>query len=55
MVLEALQRGYLGFKISLTTMNLIIEIPLISDVTLFICLGVIIPLKKIPYVKRVIG
>jgi hypothetical protein len=55
MVLEALQKGFLGFKISVTTMNPIIEIPLITAVTLLICLAIIVPLKKIPYVRRVIG
>ena len=55
MVLETLQKGYLGFKISVTTMNPIIEIPLITAVTLLICLAIIVPLTKIPYVKRVIG
>jgi surface polysaccharide O-acyltransferase-like enzyme len=54
-VLEALQYGYLGFKVSVTTLNPIIEIPLISAVTLVICLAVFIPLKKVPYVKRIIG
>jgi type IV secretory pathway TrbL component len=54
MVLEALQKGYFGFKISLTTMNPVLEIPLITVVILFICLGVIIPLKKIPYLKKLI-
>jgi surface polysaccharide O-acyltransferase-like enzyme len=55
MVLETLQKGYLGFKISVTTINPIIEIPVITAVTLFICLAVIIPLKKIPHVKKVLG
>ncbi len=54
-VLEALQRGYFGFTISLTAMNPYIEIPLITVLTLLICLAVIVPLKKIPYVKRIIG
>lgn len=55
MVLETLQNGYLGFKISLTTVNPLLELPLITIVTLFICLGLIIPLKKIPYLRRLIG
>lgn len=55
MVLESLQRGYFGFTISSNTLNSIVEVPLISVVTLFICLGVIIPLKKIPGLKRIIG
>jgi surface polysaccharide O-acyltransferase-like enzyme len=54
-VLETLQKGYLGLKISVTNINPIIEIPLITVVTLLICLAIIVPLKKIPYVKRIIG
>lgn len=54
-VLESLQRGYLGFKISVNSMNSIIEIPLITAVTLIICLAVIVPLSKVPFVKRIIG
>jgi surface polysaccharide O-acyltransferase-like enzyme len=55
MVLEALQRGFFGFQISLATINPVFEVPLISAMTLFICLGVIVPLKKIPFVKKLIG
>jgi surface polysaccharide O-acyltransferase-like enzyme len=54
-VLETLQKGYLGFKISATNLNPIIEIPLITVVTLLICLAIIISIKKIPYVSRIIG
>jgi surface polysaccharide O-acyltransferase-like enzyme len=55
MVLEALQRGFFGFQISLSTMNPVLEVPLITVVTLLICLGVIYPLKRIPVVKKLIG
>jgi surface polysaccharide O-acyltransferase-like enzyme len=55
MVIEAIQLGFLGFTLSSNTMNSIIEVPLISVITLFICLAVIVPLKKIPVVKRLIG
>jgi len=54
-VLETLQKGYLGLKISVTNINPIIEIPLVTAVTLLICLAIIVPLKKLPYVKRIIG
>jgi surface polysaccharide O-acyltransferase-like enzyme len=55
-VLEVLQKGYFfGFTISIIKMNPIIEIPLITALTLLICLAVIVPLKKIPYMKRIIG
>jgi surface polysaccharide O-acyltransferase-like enzyme len=55
MVLEALQRGFFGFQISLSTMNPVLEVPLITVVTLLICLGVIYPLKKMPVVKKLVG
>ncbi len=54
-VLETLQKGYLGFAINITSINPIVEIPLITALTLLICLAIIVPLKKIPYVKRIIG
>jgi surface polysaccharide O-acyltransferase-like enzyme len=54
-VLEALQKGYLGIKISVTTINPLIEIPLVTAVTLLICLAILVPLKKLPYVNRIIG
>lgn len=54
-VIESLQRGYFGFTISSLTVNSIIGVPLISAVTLFICLAVSIPLKKIPVLRRLIG
>jgi surface polysaccharide O-acyltransferase-like enzyme len=55
MVLEALQKGFLGFQINLATMNPVLEIPLITAVTLLISLAIIYPLKKLPLVKRIIG
>jgi surface polysaccharide O-acyltransferase-like enzyme len=55
MILEVLQKGHLGFKISLTTLNPVVEIPAITLITLIICLAILVPLKKIPYLKRLIG
>jgi surface polysaccharide O-acyltransferase-like enzyme len=54
-ILESLQKGYFGFKISVTTMNPALEIPLITAITFFVCLGLIYLLKKIPYLRRLIG
>ncbi len=54
-VLETLQRGYLGFAINGNVINSIIGVPLTTAITLFICLGIIVPLKKIPMVKKLIG
>jgi len=55
MVLESLQLGFFGFTLSSYTLNSIIEVPLISVITLFICLAIIMLLKKIPVMKRLIG
>ena len=54
-IMETLQRGYLGFRLSLTTMNPLIGIPVITVVTLFITLGLILLMKKIPVLRTVIG
>ena len=55
-VLETLQRGYLwDFTISGNYLNSIVEVPLIRAVTLLICLAVLIPLKKVPILKNLIG
>ena len=55
MVLETLEMGYLGLTININTINPIIEIPLITIVTLLACAAIIYLLKKIPYVKKLIG
>lgn len=55
MVLEALQKGFFGFQISLATMNPVLEVPLITFLTLLVCLTVVYPIKKIPLLKKVIG
>jgi surface polysaccharide O-acyltransferase-like enzyme len=54
-VLETLQNGYLGFKISVTTMAPVVAIPLVTAVTLLICLAILVPLKKVPYLDRILG
>ncbi len=55
MVLETFQNGYLGVKISLSTINPVVEIPLLTGITLLICLLVLYPLKKIPLIKKLVG
>jgi hypothetical protein len=55
-VLETLERGYLwGFTISGNNLNSIIEVPLLTAATLFICLAVILPLRKVPILNKLIG
>ncbi|WNZ29428.1 MAG: acyltransferase [Candidatus Bathyarchaeota archaeon] len=55
MVLQSLQMGFFGFRISITTMNPFIEVPLITAVTLLICIAVVYPLQKIPVINKIIG
>lgn len=55
MVLESLQKGYLGVTINGNTINSIIGVPLISAITLGICLLVILPLKRVPVLKKLLG
>jgi surface polysaccharide O-acyltransferase-like enzyme len=54
-ILECLQKGYFGFTLNGNTLNSIIGVPIAAALTLFICLGIIIPLKKVPILKRLIG
>jgi surface polysaccharide O-acyltransferase-like enzyme len=54
-VLESLQYGFFSFTLSITSMNPFIAIPLSTFLTLLICLAVIVPLKRVPYVKKLIG
>lgn len=54
-ILESFQYGYFGFAINGTTINTIIGVPLITALTLFVSLAIILLLKKIPYAKRLIG
>ena len=55
MILESLQNGYFGFTINGNTINSIIGVPLNTVIALFVSLGIIVVLKKIPVVKRLIG
>ena len=54
-VLETLNKGLLGFRISLMDINPIIEIPLAAFTTLFICLGLILLVKRVPVLTKLIG
>lgn len=54
-VLESLLKGYLGFAINGAVINSIVGVPLLTALTLLICLAIILPLKKIPYLKQLIG
>jgi surface polysaccharide O-acyltransferase-like enzyme len=54
-ILESFQRGFFGFTLSVTTLNPIIEIPLITALTFFITLGLILLIRNVPVLKKLIG
>ncbi len=54
-ILETLERGLLGFKISFTTLNPIVEIPLLAALTFFITLGLVLLMRRVPILKKLIG
>ncbi len=55
MVLEAFEKGYFGFVISAATLNLAVEIPLLTAATLLgTTLIVVLPMKKMPLLNKLI-
>jgi surface polysaccharide O-acyltransferase-like enzyme len=54
-ILETFERGLLGFKLSFTTLNPIIEIPLLAALTFLITLGLVLLMKKVPVLRKLIG
>ena len=54
-VLETIQLGYLGFALNGNVVNSIIGVPLMTVIVLFVCIAIIVPIKKIPFVARLIG
>jgi surface polysaccharide O-acyltransferase-like enzyme len=54
-ILETLNQGLLGFKISLLEISPVIEIPLVTVIALFLTLGLILLFKKVPILKTLIG
>ena len=54
-IMESLQNGYFGFVISGNVINQIVEVPILTFVTLAICLLIIIPVSKIPLIKKLVG
>ena len=54
-ILESFERGFFGFTLSFETLNPIIEIPLITALTLSITLSLVLIMKKIPVLRELIG
>jgi surface polysaccharide O-acyltransferase-like enzyme len=53
-VLESLKRGLLGFSFPYTY-NLLVDVPLLAIVTFVLSAIIVYPLKKIPFIMKLIG
>jgi surface polysaccharide O-acyltransferase-like enzyme len=54
-ILMSLQRGFFGFTLSLTTMNPIIGVPIITAATFVITFGLILIMKRVPVLRKLLG
>lgn len=54
-ILDCFEMGLFGFTISYATLNPIIEIPLITVLTFFITLVLVLLMRKVPILKKLIG
>jgi surface polysaccharide O-acyltransferase-like enzyme len=55
MVIYTLQHGLLGVTLNGDVLNSIAGVPLMAGLTLAICLAVMVPLKKVPVIKKLVG
>ncbi len=55
MINESIQRGFFGFTINRDVLNPIIEVPLLAGIVLFTSLGIIVIIRKVPYVNKIIA
>lgn len=54
-IMESFDRGFFGFTLNYETLNPIIGIPIITVLTLFITLSLVLLMKKVPILKKIIG
>jgi len=54
-ILESFERGFFGFTLTYATLNPIVEIPLITALTFFITLGLVLLMRKVPILTKLIG
>ncbi|MCX8153918.1 MAG: acyltransferase family protein [Candidatus Bathyarchaeota archaeon] len=54
-ILESFERGFFGFTLSYATVHPLLEIPLITLLTLFVTLGLILLMRKVPLLNKMIG
>jgi surface polysaccharide O-acyltransferase-like enzyme len=54
-IMETLQRGYLGLKLSITILNPVIGVPIVAISTFFITFGLVLLMKRVPVLRSIIG
>jgi surface polysaccharide O-acyltransferase-like enzyme len=54
-IMESFQRGFFGFVLRSTTLNPIVEIPLLAAITFFVTLALVLLMKRVPILNRLIG
>jgi surface polysaccharide O-acyltransferase-like enzyme len=54
-IIEAFQKGFFGVTLNGNTINSIIGIPIVTALTFFISLAIIIPLKRLPILRTLLG
>jgi surface polysaccharide O-acyltransferase-like enzyme len=54
MIIESIELGYFGFSLNRAILNPVVEVPLLAAVVLFLSLGIIVLLKKVPYLRRLV-
>jgi surface polysaccharide O-acyltransferase-like enzyme len=55
MIIESIEAGYFGFTINRYILDPILEVPLLTAIVLFASLGIILLLRRVPYLNRLIG
>jgi len=54
-IIEAFQKGFFGVTLNGNTVNSIIGIPIVTALTFFVSLAIIVPLKRVPILRTLLG
>jgi hypothetical protein len=54
-IIEAFQKGFFGVALNGNTVNSIIGVPIVTALTFFVSLAIIVPLKRVPILRTLLG
>lgn len=54
-IIEAFQKGFFGVALNGNTVNSIIGVPIVAALTFFVSLAIIVPLKRVPILRTLLG